>query len=374
MSGIAARTGSAASGSLRRYVAMSVARSFALVALALTGLFSLLEFVEQLASVGEGHYHVGGALLFVLLTAPARLQQVTPVSMLLGCLFAFGALGRQSELVAMLSLGVSERRIMGSALWPALAAIAALLLLMEFVIPPAEELARESRAAALSSETTGGGGSGFWAQRGQEYLSVQRFERGDVPIDIDIYSFNADGSLDSLVHAPRAAIRPDGTWLLSGASRRVVHDGTFSADRTVRLAWHSFVSPRQIQFLILPPDTVPPLALYQHIRGLQWDERARRWEQELWAQAAMPLSVIAMVLVAAPFVFGPPRAQSGGQNLARGVGVGIAYSLGQQILERLGLLLGLSAAVGALAPPLLAMAAALYLFRRPGSGRRRRPS
>ncbi len=363
MSGIASRAGAAASDTLRRYVAVSVARSCAMVALALTGLFSLLEFVEQLASVGEGHYHVGGALLFVLLTAPARLLQVTPVSMLLGCLFAFGALGRQSELVAMLSLGVSERRIMGSALWPALAAIVALLLLMEFVIPPAEELARESRASALSSGG-GGGDSGFWAQRGREYLNVQRFERGDVPVGIDIYSFEADGSLDSIVHAARAAIRPDGTWLLSDASRRRVRDGTFSSDRPGRLAWHSFVSPRQIQFLILPSDTVPPLALYQHIRGLQWDERARRYEQELWAQAAMPLSVIAMVLVAAPFVFGPPRAQSSGQHLARGVGVGIAYSLGQQILERLGLLLGLSPAVGALAPPLLAMAAAAVLFRR----------
>ena len=191
----------AVAGSLRRYVALSVARSFAVVALALTGLFSLLEFVEQLASVGEGHYHVANALLFVLLTAPSRLLQVTPVSMLLGCLFAMGALGRQSELVAMLSLGLSERRIVGSALWPALAAIAALLLLMEFVIPPAEQLAREQRDAALSTATGDGGDSGFWAQRGGEYLNVQRFARGDVPIGIDIYSFEADGSLDSIVHA-----------------------------------------------------------------------------------------------------------------------------------------------------------------------------
>ena len=140
--------------------------------------------------------------------------------------------------------------------------------------------------------------------------------------------------------------------------------GRFRSDHPGALSWRSFVSPQQIRFLILPPDAIAPLALFRHISGLPPDEQATRFEQELWAQAAMPLSLIAMVLAAAPFVFGPPRAQNAGQHLARGVGVGIAYSLGQQILERLGLLLGMSPAVGALAPPLLLMGGAAYLFRR----------
>ena len=351
-------------GQLQRYVALSVARAFLAVAAALTALFSLLEFVEQLASVGEGRYHVGGALLFVLLTAPSRLLRVMPVSMLLGCLFALGALGRQSELVAMLGLGVAERRIITAALWPAMAVIAIALLLMQLVIPPAEQLAREQRATALSTATMGGGDGGFWAQNDGQYLNVQRFERGNVPVGIDIYRFNPDGSLDSLIHAARAAIGPDNLWQLDGVSRRRVRDGRFRADHPGALSWRSFVSPQQIRFLILPPDAVPPLALLRHIHGLAADEPATRFEQELWAQAALPLSVIAMVLAAAPFVFGPPRARNAGGHLARGVGVGIAYSLGQQILGRLGLLLGVSPALGALAPPLLLIAGAAYLFRR----------
>ncbi len=359
-----ARVRTRAPDALRRYVALAVGRAVALVALALTGLFSLLEFVEQLASVGEGHYHVGGALLFVLLTAPSRLLQVMPVSMLLGCLLAFGGLARHSELVAMLSLGIAERRVMAGALGPALAAIVTLLLLMEFVIPPAQRLAQEQRASALSSAPAGDADRSFWVQRDDQYLNVQRFERGDVPVGIDIYSFNPDGSLDTILHAARADIRSDGTWLLDHASRRRVGDGRFSTEPLGRLAWRPFVSPQQIRFMILPPDNIPPLALYRHIRGLPLDESAARYEQQLWMQASMPLSVLAMVLVAAPFVFGSPRTQGSGQLLTHGVGIGIAYSLGQQILGRLGLLLGMSPAVAALAPPLLAMAASVYLFRR----------
>ena len=66
------------------YVRRSSVKSFALVAAALTGLLSLLELVEQLASVGQGHYRLEDALVYVALTAPGRFLQITPVSMLLG--------------------------------------------------------------------------------------------------------------------------------------------------------------------------------------------------------------------------------------------------------------------------------------------------
>ena len=96
---------------LTRYVQLTTIRAFALVAVTLAGLFTLLEFVEQLASVGEGQYHVRDALFYVVLTAPSRLMQVTPISMLLGALLALGGFARNAELTAMLGLGVPERRV-----------------------------------------------------------------------------------------------------------------------------------------------------------------------------------------------------------------------------------------------------------------------
>ena len=43
---------------LDRYIEASTFRSLVLVASGLTGLFSLLEFVDQLRDVGQGHYQV----------------------------------------------------------------------------------------------------------------------------------------------------------------------------------------------------------------------------------------------------------------------------------------------------------------------------
>ncbi len=355
---------------VRRYVAFAAFRAFVWVAVALTGLFSLLEFVEQLAYVGQGRYSVTDALVYVLLTAPSRLLQVTPVSMLLGCLLTLGTLARNSELTAMLSLGVSETRIVGSVLRLILPIITVLFLTAEFVIPPAQRLAQEQRTLALSSSTSFHADGGFWAQSDHQYLNVQRLRGGQVPVGIDLYTFETDGSLRSIVHAEQADVRPDGLWLLRSVSRRRVESSQLKTDRLASLSWRCFVPIQQIRFLMLPLESIPPSALYQYVRTLQRrHQKATRYEQELWAKASIPFSMIAMIMIVAPFVFGSTRAQNTGQYLAGGASFGIVFSLGQQILGHLGLLLDVSPAVTALAPSILVMVLAIALFRSAHRGR-----
>ena len=351
---------------LGRYLEAAVLRAFLGVAAALTGLFSLLEFVEQLASVGQGSYRVADALAYVALTAPGRALQLMPVSMLLASLLALGPLARTSELTAMLTLGISERRIVGTVLRLLVPIVAVLLLLAEFVIPPAQQAAQDRRADALGLSAPSGTDS-VWAHDGREYLDVERFEHGRVPVGIDIYAFEPDGSLASLVHAARGAIGPDGTWALDDVSRRTLDGAQFRVEHLARLDWHSFVQPGQLGFLTLPPDSLPPLALFRHVRKLRKQhQNAVRFERALWDRAAIPLSMAAMAMIAAPLVFGAPRLQGNGQRLARGIGVGIVFSLFQQITGRLGELLAAGPAVTALAPPLVLLAVAIALL--PGSG------
>ncbi len=354
---------------LSRAIEAAALRALVAVAAALCGLFSLLEFVEQLASVGQGDYRVGDALAYVALTAPGRLLQVMPVSMLLASLLSLGALARTSELTAMLSLGISERRIVATVLRLLVPVVAVLLLLAQFVIPPAQQRAQDWRADALGPGAAQGGDA-VWAHDGREYLSVARFEHGTVPVGIDLYRFRADGSLDSLVHAERGEIGADGTWALSDVSRRTVEDSRLATEHLARLDWHSFVRPGQLGVLTLPPDSLAPVALVRHIARLRRQHQAAtRYERALWTRAAIPVSMAAMVMIAAPLVFGAPRQQGSGQRMARGVGLGIVFSLAQQIAGRLGELLSVGPAVTALAPPLLLLALAVALLPSGGGAR-----
>lgn len=359
------------STSLQRYIQSGAIRVIALVAVALTGLFSLLEFVEQLASVGDGNYTVINALMYVFLTAPSRLLQVLPVSMLLGCLLSLGNLARNAELTAMLSLGISERRIIGSVLWLIVPIVISSLLLMQFGIPPAQHFALEQRDAALSSSPTRHADS-FWAHHDLQYLNVERFAPGDIPLGIDIYTFREDGGVDTILHAGGAVIRPDGTWLLTDVVRKSVRSMQIRTEHLASLRWRSFISPKQIRFLMLPPGSLPPVDLYRHLRDLPPDQMATRYEQELWTDLTLPLSLIAMTIVAVPFVFGSQRDRNGTRNLAGGVGVGIVFSLVQQISGRLGVLIDLSPAIATVIPAMLAIVISIYLFRRGHRSRRHR--
>jgi lipopolysaccharide export system permease protein len=347
---------------LDRYVGALALKLIALVAATLTSLFSLLEFVDQLRSVGQGHYGLLAALVYVLLTVPFRLTQLVPVSVLLGTLLALGAFARNSELLAFRSLGVSELRIVAPVVKLALPLLVVLFGLAQFVIPPAQQLAQSWRTSALASAEAAHQSNAVWAHGDEQYLRVQNFEYGNIPRDIDIYEFAPGGELKDVIHADRADIRPDGTWLLADGSKTSIDAAQFRSEHFDTLAW---VASIPTDLLVLPPESMPPIALFQYVRDLrQRHQQSLRYEQELWARISLPLSILAMIMTAPPFVFGPPRSQNSGRLITIGAVFGMVFTLGQQIARHLTLLFDLNPVVTALAPPLILMSLAVHLFQR----------
>lgn len=348
---------------LDRYIEGSTLRSLILVASGLTGLFSLLEFVDQLHDVGQGHYRVADAFFYVLLTVPSRLLQLMPVSLLMGSLFALGNLSNDSELIAMQATGLSDRQIVGWVLKLAVPITVVLFLIAEFVIPSAQRMAQAERMSKMSTETSIEDGNGFWAQNDHEYLNVRWVDYGNVPRDIDLYAFNAHGELQSFVHADSATIESD-HWVLNDVERTLLSPEV-RTEHLSTLPWSSFLRSHDVQLLILPPDKMPPVELYRYIGELKrQNHQSARLEQAFWNMVAIPFSMVAMVLVATPFVFGPPRGRSAGQRITIGAAVGIVFSLTQQITSLVGLLLDLNPAVAAMAPSALLMGFTYYLNRR----------
>ncbi|HWM69370.1 MAG TPA: LPS export ABC transporter permease LptG [Steroidobacteraceae bacterium] len=350
---------------LERYIAVATVKALGVVSAGLTSLFSLLEFVDQLHDVGKGNYRLIDALVYVLLTVPARLLQLMPAAMLFSCLFALGALATRGELTAMRAGGLSPGRIVGAVLKLAGGAVVALFLLAQFVIPPAQQLAHAERASRLSSSEAVRSGNSFWAAGVHQFLNVRRFDNGNIPSEIYLYEFAANGELLEFTQADHAEVHPDGTWLLEDVSIKRFSGTRIETDRLASVLWHSFLRPRQASVLILPAESMQPIELYQYVRDLERrGQPAARYAQELWAKIDIPLAMVAMILIAAPFVFGPLRSQGTGQRMLIGTMIGIVFSLVQQITTYLGQLLNLNPALTATLPSVALMALALYLFRR----------
>jgi lipopolysaccharide export system permease protein len=350
---------------LDRYVGVLTLRIFILTTSGLTALFGLLDFVEQLSLVGQGSYSARDALIYTLFIVPSRVLQLAPVAMLLASLLALGLLARNAELTAWRSLGVSEARIIGALLKLSLPIIFALFLIAQYVVPTAQLVAQRAQEAALGESATQMHYGGFWVTHDKQYLNVQQFGFGRMPEDIDIYSFAGDGSLITYLHADRATIEPDGTWTLQGVVQKKVQGTQFVTTHVATLPWASFVTPQHLQLLQLPPETMPPIDLFRYIHELKHsDQQAVDDELVFWSMVSIPLSLLAMVLAAAPFAFGAPRLQSAGRQLLVGALLGIGFELTQQLVFYFGLRLDLPPALTALAPSILLGGGAAYVIRR----------
>jgi lipopolysaccharide export system permease protein len=351
---------------LDRYLQLATLKVLVLAGAGLTTLFSLLELVDQLHDVGKGRYHLVDAFAYVLLTAPGRLLQLMPVSMLLATLFALGGLASHNELTVMRATGVSALRIIGSVFKLTGPVLIVLFLAAQFVIPRAQQLAQAERTSRLAASSAPlRTDNSFWAQGDNTYVDVRRFDHGNVPANVYIYVFGTTGKLTTFMHAGRADVRPDGTWLLSDVLRRRFSDSGSETDRLASLSWRSFLRPRQVPLLILPPESMPPVELYQYVSDLERRHQpAARYAQELWTKIAIPFAMAAMIIIAVPFVFGSLRAHGTGQRVMIGAMIGIVFSLVQQMTSYLGLLLHLNPALAATVPSLIFIAAAFWLLRR----------
>jgi lipopolysaccharide export system permease protein len=121
----------------------------------------------------------------------------------------------------------------------------------------------------------------------------------------------------------------NGVWRLRGVKRT-----EFSADgaRVVELPeleWSGTLAPEVLRLLVLEAD-----------------------ELALARKAVAPLTVMAMMLFAVPFVLGPLRNSGAGQRLLVGVLIGLAFYVINEVTANVGQLYGWNVLVSAGAPTL----------------------
>lgn len=351
---------------LTRHLCVSFLRGFALVALVLTALFSVVELVGQLDEVGKGTYGLGDAFAYVALTLPRRAIGLVPVCSLLGSLVAVGILADGSELLAMRAAGVSPWRICGSVLLGAAAVASLALFAAETLAPPLEHQARSRRALAVGDRGLLLTRGGFWARDGERLILVRQMASDGSPRDVDVYERDAGGFLTRFRRAERAEIL-DGRWRLEEVEERGVDPAgavTRSAVAAADLGT-TFLTREQASSLGAPPETHSVGSLYRYVRTLrERGENPGPYALALWQKVSEPVATGAMVLVSIPLLFGLPRARSAGGRVLVGAVAGVGFHLASQIAGYLSLLLDAPAPLAALGPAVLVCALAAWRVSR----------
>ena len=369
-----------------RYLSKQISFGVAFVLFGFLALFAFFDLVGELDDLGRGGYRIQHALAYVALTLPSRVYELMPVAALIGAIYALSQFASTSEFTAMRAAGMGRTLALRGVL--AVGLVLALLTAMigEFVAPRAERLAQSVRLSAIGSAVAGQFRSGMWIKdtlrdaQGQperlRFVNVGVLQP-DASLDrVQVFEFDPDFTLRSVLRAEHAVYQGESRWRLSGIEETLFVAGTTLdrvptlQSRIVREAtrdWPSELEPDIVRVAMLDPERMSLLGLVQYTRHLKENRQsAERYEIALWKKIVYPLAVVVMLALALPFGYLQVRAGSIGYKVFAGIMLGVVFHFLNGLFSHLGLLNTWPPWMAASIPSLVALAVAMTMLARVG--------
>ncbi len=343
----------------RRYLAREIYGATALVLFAFLALFAFFDFVAELDDLGRGGYQIHNALLFVLMTLPGRVYELSPIAVLIGTLYALTNLSRHSEITVLRTSGLATGRLLWS-----LGLIGAVFVVLTFVIgeyvsPPAERAAQRMRLKATSSVVGQEFRSGLWIKDEGMFVNVQSVLPDTRLRGIRIYEFDGDNRLLAVSEASEGEYLPPNRWRLQEVVTTRFSDAGVAVERLPEIQWQSKLNPDILAVLLVVPERMAIEHLYQYIRHLADNrQRTERYEIALWKKLVYPLAGLVMMALALPFALRMHRFGGVSVRIFAGVMIGILFHMLNGLFSNLGIINNWPPPVAALAPSLLFLLAA----------------
>ena len=349
------------------YIARAVVSNVLLVLFMLTMLAAIINFVSEIhVTYNHEHYTLWNAALYTVMKIPGGMYDMFTVSVLLGALLGLGELASHNELTVLRAAGVSAARLGGAALCGGLLLAAACVVIGEFVAPMTEQQAEDRRAELVESRINPLGAGGVWAKDDGAYVNVRTMTSRDTVHGIYTYRVNAQRQLDEVVFAGVGTFAGAKSGLINvqGTVFKPDGQGTDTYDHH-EAPWKTSLNPELISLFAVDTTSLSARGLYHYI-GYMRDNHLddRRYVAEFCARLAKPVAVLAMLLLAMPFVFGPLRSSSTGQRLLIGMLIGIGFYVFNDIFMQAGIVFGLNPLISAWLPTLLLAVTGVVAVRR----------
>lgn len=347
-----------------RYIGQAVIAGVLSVLAILTAIYVLFAFAGESGKIGQADYTTWNAIEYSLYLVPRRLYELFPLSMLLGTMLGLGWLANNNELVVIRMAGVSLVRIIVSIMKTAIMLMLLAMIIGEVIAPPLHQYASEQRVKALNRLINVNTDYGLWARDGETYINVSRVENTGQLIGITLYQFNKNNFIERQIKA-RKAIYEGEQWLLKSVKETVYKDNQIIVKNRKTMKWKTLLDLDMVKIVASKPELLSVWKLKGYIEYLKSNElEYSKYELAYWAKIFNPLTILAMVLLAVPFVFGSTRHISIGKQIVLGFMVGLAFFLGSRLIGQAGLVYGVPAVVSALLPTLIVIALSLWSYRR----------
>lgn len=346
------------------YLFKAVLAGSILALLVLMALDWVFVFLGKTSLVQHGGMGWGGFIVYTLLGEPKRIYQLLPSAVLIGALLNLGRMAANSELVAMRASGMSILRISRAlVIAGGLLAVFAFFL-GEYAAPAGDQAAAMYRASLEHKALRFEGRQNIWMRQGRYFLHVQTIFPNHVYGNIEVYAVGQTGDVTEIIHAQRMSLM-HGQWVLQQGRRTQFSADHLTTTAFVRLALPGVLPAGISRFLSLTPEEMRLGTLVHYIGYLQKNHlNSSAYQLAFWQRITIPLSLLVMLMLALPFVFGSARSGGAGQRLFLGIVIGLVFYFANRLANQFGLVYGISPVISASAPVVLFFIISLFgLYR-----------
>jgi lipopolysaccharide export system permease protein len=349
---------------LDRYIALAMARGTGIALLVIMGLNVFFSIIEEIDELGEGSYSIAKMLQYVVLTLPRGIYELFPTAALIGGLTGMGALAVNGELVAMRAGGLSVWRIVRSVLQAGLVLLVLVVALGEGLAPVAEQYAQRLRAGALEKRVSFMGREGIWVRDESRYIYVKKIFDNDTLADVSVFEFDRGRQLISSMHADTAAYQ-GGEWILHNMRQTLFANDSVKARVEETFTVPAVLTPELINIVVLKPENMSVQDIRQFLGYLETNGlETQQYRYALYSRFVTPVSVLLMLFISVPFVFGSLRSTGTGQRFIVGIMAGFGFYMANQLASQAGQVYGWSPLLVSIVPGLAVLLAGIYALRR----------
>ncbi len=353
---------------LDRYIAKTLLKYSLSVMLVLVGVFAFFKFLEEVGDIGRASYTLLDALAYVGLLVPSMMHALSSLIILLGCILGLGYLANNSELIIMRGAGISIIEITKTTLKVSFIFIIVMIIFGEFISPLFSDLAKSYRNQALGESTISSTQQGFWLRDGKNFIRVDKNVDGKVFNKVTLINLKTPATLDSVVYSDSAIFDGKNMVLQESNVHQVNNDNKFSAIDQQEFKQY----PTEVDFdqelvnsLKKEPKEFSTWKLFTHIRFLNGNGlSADAYEVELYQRIMKPITLVAMIILSIPFVFGSLRDSSLGRKIFTGVVISLFFELSSRIGGMVSLRFDLNHLLSASMPTIIILIFAIFMLHR----------
>lgn len=351
----------------QRIVAQHVVKTTLLAMLGATAILSSLQvlftYLGELGDLKEG-YGAWDALKYVLWGAPQHLYEILPISALIGAVLGLGTMASNSELIVMRASGISLWRIVGWVIRSAMVLVVLSFVLSEWVIPYTSE--RAEAAKSHRSSTALGEVKGYWTREGQRFIYIDYANAKGQLSNIQVIDFDQQYRLRGVLNASSGQFERDGQWRIQQTEQMdILAQGNASLQKHAQQSLSLALQPKYVHMVTIDPADLSPSQLVSFMSYMhEYSQVPKTYQLAFWQKVGAPFALIALVLIACSFIFGPLRQQSMGFRLVIALFTGLGFFYLQDFLGYASLVYAPSPAWFVFVPIVLMFAIGGYLLQR----------